>query len=239
MTARRTVITTQNVTAAVDVLSFLKSRYNYSKLSKLLGISQSTLVRYLHRRTVPRPRVAREIVRRALEIIRPEELVREYVEHYRDGWAVRLAADGQALKLLAYHALGTFEGTRVVGAANLDPQAVPLTVAFSLVTGCGIVMIGERPMCDTEEYFPVTYRPKGDYSSRHLWVPSVIRAFRDGVLVFASSVGSPSPLTDFISFLQDRGIRCSGIYSLHAREEVWNSIRFPVGCRKKAVLVER
>ncbi|MCS6787859.1 MAG: hypothetical protein NZ733_01015 [Aigarchaeota archaeon] len=239
MTAQRTVITTQNVTAAVDVLYFLKSRYNYRKLSKLLGISQSTLARYLHRKTVPRPRVAREIMRRALEIIRPEELVREYVESYRDRWSIRLASDGQALKILAYHALGAFEGTRVVAAANLDPPAIPLTVAFSLVTGCGLVLVGERPMCDTEEYFPVTYKPKGDYSSRHLWVPSVIKSYKDGVLVFASSVGSPHPLTDFISLLQDKGIRCSGVYSLLAREEVWNSVRFPVGCRKKAVLVER
>ncbi|MCS7117741.1 MAG: hypothetical protein NZ957_03025 [Thaumarchaeota archaeon] len=239
MTSRRTVMSTQNVTAAIDVLTFLKSRYNYQKLSRLFGIPQSTLVRYLHRKTAPRPRVAREILRRALELIRPEELVREYVAQDGDRGLIRLASDGQALKVLAYHAVGTFEGTRVMAAVNLDPPAIPLAVAFSLTTGCDLAIVNERPMCEVDKYICVTYRPESDFSSRHLWIPSFIKRYKDGVALFASSVSSPSPLTEFLTTIQNHGIKCSGIYSLYVREGIWNSIRFPVGCRRRAVLAER
>ncbi|MCS7095211.1 MAG: hypothetical protein NZ988_05340 [Thaumarchaeota archaeon] len=239
MTSRRTVVSTENVTAAIDVLNFLKSRYNYRKLSKLFGIPQSTLVRYLHGKTLPRPAIAKDIMKRALELVRPEELVREYLSSDRDLGLLRLISDSMAIKVLAYHAIRTFEGTRVVAAVNLDPPVIPLVAAFSLTTGCALVMVNERPMCDVENYVCVAYRPAGDFSSRHLWVPSTIKQHKDGIALFASSVDSPSPLTEFFTTIQDLGIRCSGIYSLYAREEVWNSIKFPVGCRKRAVLVEK
>jgi transcriptional regulator with XRE-family HTH domain len=228
----------ETVSVAIDVIRFLKSRYNYRKLSSMLGIPQSTLSRYVRGETVPSPKHVRRILDWAESHLKPEQLVREYVNGEDLVELATIAAEPMLVRLLAGSAFETFSGRRILGVLSMDQLVLPIATAFSLLTGTKLYQLSERPHWGREKSIPIVFRQGGEpYSgSGCLWCPSSIGEVGEGVLLMTLAVTQPSPLTEVLKTLEEKRVHVTGIFTLVAKRRVWNSLRVPVACKKHAVL---
>ncbi|MDJ0274167.1 MAG: hypothetical protein QXO17_00035 [Nitrososphaerota archaeon] len=236
MSARRATAY-ETVTAAVDVIRYLKERYNYRKLSSLLKIPQSTLTRYVRGETVPRLSHARRILEWGQRYLRPEDLVREFVNgEDLDGFA-RIVTEPSVVRMLAGSAIEAFTGRRILGVLSIDHLALPIATAFALLTGTKLFQLSEGPQWGRERSFPIFYRHEGEPSPKCLWCPTSVSEAGDGMLLMTLAVTHHAPLSEVIKALEERKVRVSGIYTLVAKRRVWNELRVPVACKKHAVLL--
>lgn len=236
MSARRATAY-ETVSAAIDVIRFLKERYNYRKLSSILGIPQSTLTRYVRGETVPRPKHARRILEWGQRHLKPEDLVREFLSgEDLEGFA-RIVTEPSVVRMLASSALEAFTGRRILGVLSMDQTALPIATAFALLTGTKLFQLSESPQWGRERSFPIIYQQDGDPSARCLWCPTSISEAGEGVLLMTLAVTHQLPLSEVIKALGERRVHVAGVYALVARRRVWNDLRVPMGCKKHAVLL--
>ncbi len=226
----------ETVSVAIDVVRFLKNRYNYRKLSSMLGIPQSTLSRYVRGETVPSPKHVRKILAWAERHLKPEELVREYVNGEDLVELTTIAAEPMLVRLLAGSAFETFSGRRILGVLSMDQLVLPIATAFSLLTGTKLYQLSERPHWGREKSVPIVFQQGSEPYSGCLWCPSSIGEVGEGVLLMTLAVTHPSPLSEVLKTLEERRVHVTGIYALVAKRRVWNSLRVPVACKKHAVL---
>ncbi len=226
----------ETVSVAIDVVRFLKNRYNYRKLSSMLGIPQSTLSRYVRGETVPSPKHVRKILAWAERHLKPEELVREFVNGEDLVELTTIAAEPMLVRLLAGSAFETFSGRRILGVLSMDQLVLPIATAFSLLTGTKLYQLSERPHWGREKSVPIVFQQGSEHYSGCLWCPSSIGEVGEGVLLMTLAVTHPSPLSEVLKTLEERRVHVTGIYALVAKRRVWNSLRVPVACKKHAVL---
>jgi Helix-turn-helix. len=226
----------ETVSVAIDVVRFLKNRYNYRKLSSMLGIPQSTLSRYVRGETVPSPKHVRKILAWAERHLKPEELVREFVNGEDLVELTTIAAEPMLVRLLAGSAFETFSGRRILGVLSMDQLVLPIATAFSLLTGTKLYQLSERPHWGREKSVPIVFQQGSEPYSGCLWCPSSIGEVGEGVLLMTLAVTHPSPLSEVLKTLEERRVHVTGIYALVAKRRVWNSLRVPVACKKHAVL---
>lgn len=226
----------ETVSVAIDVVRFLKNRYNYRKLSSMLGIPQSTLSRYVRGETVPSPKHVRKILAWAERHLKPEELVREFVNGEDLVELTTIAAEPMLVRLLAGSAFETFSGRRILGVLSMDQLVLPIATAFSLLTGIKLYQLSERPHWGREKSVPIVFQQGSEPYSGCLWCPSSIGEVGEGVLLMTLAVTHPSPLSEVLKTLEERRVHVTGIYALVAKRRVWNSLRVPVACKKHAVL---
>jgi transcriptional regulator with XRE-family HTH domain len=226
----------ETVSVAIDVVRFLKNRYNYRKLSSMLGIPQSTLSRYVRGETVPSPKHVRKILAWAERHLKPEELVREFVNGEDLVELTTIAAEPMLVRLLAGSAFETFSGRRILGVLSMDQLVLPIATAFSLLTGTKLYQLSERPHWGREKSVPIVFQQGSEPYSGCLWCPSSIGEVGEGVLLMTLAVTHPSPLSEVLKTLEERRVHVTGIYALVAKRRVWNSLRVPVACKRHAVL---
>ncbi len=229
-------ITYETVCVAIDVIRFLKSRYNYRKLSSMLGIPQSTLSRYVRGETVPRPSHVRRILDWAEKHLKPEELVREFVNGEDLVELTAIAAEPMLVRMLAGSAFEAFSGRRILGVLSMDQLVLPIATAFSLLTGTKLYQLSERPYWGRERSIPIVFQQGSEPYSGCLWCPSSIGEVGEAVLLMTAAVTQPSPLSEVLKTLEERRVHVTGIFALVAKRRVWNSLRVPVACKKHAVL---
>ncbi len=225
------------VSVAIDVIRFLKSRYNYRKLSSMLGIPQSTLTRYLRGETVPSQRHARRIIEWARRHLKPEELVREFVNGDDLEGISAVSADPMVVRMLAGIAFEAFSGMRILGVLSVDQLVLPIATAFSLLTGTKLYQLSERPHWGRERSIPIVFQQGGEPYAGCLWCPSSISEVGEGVLLMTLAVAQPSPLSEVLRTLEERKVHVTGIFTLAAKRHVWADLRVPVACKKHAVLM--
>ena len=224
------------VSVAIDVVRFLKSRYNYRKLSSMLGIPQSTLSRYIRGETVPSQKHVRRILDWAEKHLKPEELVREFLNGEDIEGLSAVATEPMMVRMLAGSALEAFSGRRILGVLSMDQLVLPIATAFSLLTGTKLYQLSERPHWGRERSVPIVFQQGSEPFAGCLWCPSSISEVGEGVLLMALAVTQPSPLSEVIKALEERKVHVAGIFTLVAKRRVWNDLRVPVACKKHAVL---
>lgn len=224
--------------AAVDILRFLKSRYDYRKLSSITSISPSTLSRYVTGKTLPRAKNARKILERSLEIVNPRGIVEEYFGNDLDiEGGVHISHDVQTLKILASYALNAFMGTRVNSSLALDIPSIPLAACFSSLIGGMLFFALDKPIWHDGEYLEVSYRDIGTSRTERLWFPSDTVKKNLSIVIFTSFILSLSPMKEVLRMLERHRTHVAGLFTLVALKSAWERLSVTPGCKRVAVLI--
>jgi transcriptional regulator with XRE-family HTH domain len=224
--------------AAVDVLRYLKRRYDYRRLSSIISISASTLSRYVTGKTMPRAKNAKKILERSLEIVNPREIVKEYFGNDLDiEGGVYISHDVQTLKILASYALNTFMGTRVNSSLALDIPSIPLAACFSSLIGGMLYFALDRPIWHDGEYLEVSYRSPGTSRTERLWFPSDPVKKNSSMVIFTSFILSPSPVREVLRTLERHKTHVAGLFTLVTVKDTWDRLSVTPGCRRIALLI--
>jgi len=238
MSKRRESLNVGLSQAAVDVLRYLKGRYDYRRLSSITSISQSTLSRYVTGKTMPRAKNARKILERSLEIINPREIVREYFGNdlnIEEG--VHISHDVQTLKILASYALNTFMGTRVNSSLALDIPSIPLAACFSSLVGGMLFFVLDKPIWQDGEYLEVSYKSVETSRTERLWFPSRAVKKDSSMVIFTSVILSLSPVKEIFKVLERHKIHVAGLFTLVTLKDVWERLSVTPGCKRVAILI--
>ncbi len=227
----------ETISVAIDIVRFLKRRYNYRKLSSMLNIPQSTLARYVRGETVPSPKHARRILDWAENHLRPEELVREFVNGEDLEGLSMVAVEPMQVRMLAGSAFEAFSGRRILGVLSMDELVLPIATVFSVLTGTRLYQLSERPRWGRERSIPIVFQQESEPYGGCLWCPSSIGEVGEGVLLMVLAVTQPSPLSEVLKTLEERRVHVTGVFTLVAKRRVWNDLRVPVACKKYALLV--
>lgn len=238
MSKRRGSINIGLSQAAVDILRYLKSRYDYRKLSSITSISPSTLSRYVTGKTLPRAKNAKKILEKSLEIVNPGGIVEEYFGDdldVEDG--VRISHDVHTLKILASYALNTFMGTRVNSSLALDVPSIPLAACFSSLIGGMLFFALDKPIWHDGEYLEVSYRVGGTSRTERLWFSSESVNKNLSIVIFTSFVLSLSPVREVLKTLERHKTHVAGLFTLVALKDAWERLSVTPGCKRVALLI--
>lgn len=222
--------------AAVDILRFLKSRYDYRRLSSITSISASTLSRYVTGKTLPRAKNARKILEKSLEIVDPKGIVEEYFGDDLDvEGGICISHDVQTIKILASYALNSFMGTRVNTSLALDIPSIPLAACFSSLIGGRIFFALDKPIWHDGEYLEVSYRPVGTNRTERLWFPLETVKKNLSIVIFTSFILSPSPVKEVLKMFERHKTHVAGLFTLIALKETWERLSVTPGCKRIAI----
>jgi len=220
--------------ASIDALHYLKRRQNYRSLAAMIGISPSTLSRYLSGKTLPRSRRATTLLEKIVDNIRYDEVVAEFFGSELDVEnGIQISHDIEIIKLLSSYVLRQYMGSKVDAVLATDMQVIPLATCFASLTNAEIYYMLDRPLW--RESVEVSYRVEGGLGRVSLWMPKSTVKRGKSLLLMATLVTSHSPYREIFSLLRDKKAYAAGLFAITSKKSVWATLSVTPGCKKVVV----
>lgn len=231
---RRTPLAQAVYQASLDSLRYIKRRHNYRGLSAILGISPSTLSRYLSGKTLPSSRRALTLLEKLDTLMKYDEIVEEFFGgelNIENG--IQICHDTDVIKVLSAHILRQFVGSKIDSVLAVDLHAIPMAAYFASLINSEVYFTTDRPVWRAS--LEITYRSDGGNVKNSIWVPrNLIRRGRS-ILLIATSVLSHSPHREIFNLIRDKRAYATGLFTLVSRRSVWTTLSVTPGCKKVVV----
>lgn len=200
----------------------------------MLGISTSTLSRYLYGKTIPRSRKAKTILEKVVDSIKYDELVAEFFGEELDlENGLHICHDIDTIKLLASYLLRRFIGSKVDAVLAVDGQSIPIATYFAALIYSELYFTQDRPLW--RDSIEITYKSDGGHVKNSIWLPRGIVKRGKSLLLITTSVLNHSPYREIFNHIQDKKGYATGLFALVSKRSVWTTLGVPPGCKKVVV----
>ncbi|MEM1923034.1 MAG: helix-turn-helix domain-containing protein [Nitrososphaerota archaeon] len=220
--------------ASLDALRYIKRQHNYRRLAATLGISTSTLSRYLSGKTIPRTQKIRAILEGIVDNIKYDELVAEFYGQDLDlENGVYICHDIDTIKLLASYLLRRFMGSKVDSVLAVEEHAIPLATYFAALIHAELYFTQDKHLW--RDSLEIVYRSEGGHVKNNLWLPRGVARRGKSVLVITTALLNHSPYKEIFNVLQDKRAYVAGLFALVSKRNIWTTLSVPPGCTKIVV----
>ncbi|RLF25092.1 MAG: hypothetical protein DRN15_00080 [Thermoprotei archaeon] len=224
---------------AVELLSLLKDIMSYKELSEKVGLSASTLARYVRGESLPSLNRARRIVRALSNMLNLKRLVSSRLEVDERGIVgiSNVIRDMKLLRFIAYHIIERFEGRRITKVVTLADEGIPLAAHVAYLLGVEMIYASRHRVLGVRSFFEEPFVSGSIMEAIYLPRGTIRR--NDSVLVLSAVVRDGRPENALLRILSRRvHAEVVGFFTIVAMGEDWISrLELPEGCEAHALVV--
>jgi len=209
---------------ANELLRLLKPNILYRDLSKITGIPDSVLCRYVRGSIIPSFEQALSILARLTLAIDIDYLLRKLVEEERSNIIdlSRVLKDPYVVRLLSviiYLKLIEKDVTKIVATAE---SVMPLATILGIELSAPIVLVKRKAYPGVQYYTAIV--PRSPKDTETLYIDKDLISRRDSVLVLADVVYTGNTLKSILTILEKIKVRIADIVVVLALGDAWRKL---------------
>jgi len=206
---------------ANDMLRLLKPNIHYSDLSKITGIPESVLCRYVRGSIIPSFEHAATIIARLALSIDIDYLLRSLVEEEKSNIIdlSRVLKDPYIVKLLSiiiYLKLIEKEVTKIVATAE---SVLPLATLLAIELAAPVVLVKRKAYPGVHYYTAII--PRSPKDTETIYIDKDLISRKDSVFVLADVVYTGRTLKSVLAILEKAKVNITDIVVVLALGEAW------------------
>ncbi len=209
--------------SVVETLRLLKSKYSYKELSRITGLPETVLCRYVRGNIIPSLEQAERIWRsleRYMEIrsLLSERVVVRSEEGFID--MRNVLSDPRILRLVSYSVFARFAGRRVTKVLTPATNGIPLATSIAMVLEVPMIVARKSKENPYEDYYEETV-VDSPASVTTYYVPRSALKRRDSVLIVDDFAQTGRTIKALARIVEKARALLSGVVVLLATSDSW------------------
>ena len=206
----------------VEMLRLLKRQHSYRELSKITGLPETVLCRYVKGNVIPSIDQAENIWRSIQKHVDIRRVIRERVEIAENGFIdmSEVLGDPQVLRLVAYHVFAEFAGRRVTKVLTPETNGIPLATSIALTLEVPMVVARKTKENPYEDYLEESV-VESPASVVTYYVPRRAIKKRDSVLIVDDFAQTGNTIRALANIVGKAKALLGGVVVLVATGDSW------------------
>lgn len=209
----------------IDLLRTAKKRHTYRELSTKTGLPVTVLSRYAKGHVLPNAERAQQLWTILKKIVGLEVELRERIRFNEDGYFdnTQIIGDHNILRQAADRALARFAGKRVTKVLTAAVDGIPLATMVADALGIDLLIAKRNKEVGVPTFLEETYVLGGSGVTVTLYLPKAALKRGDSVLIVDDIIETGETQAALVNLVDKAKAEVSGIYSLIALGDEWQS----------------
>lgn len=216
----------------IDRLRLLKEKYSYKQLSKILGLPEAVLCRYVKGSVLPGDETAEELWNKLETIESLSSIIESRLEYTREGLLnlTKIIYDPYVLQMATQYVMMKFAGKKMKKIITAAINGIPLATAIAINLGKELIIAKEAKEVGVEEFSEASYHLGGSSEMKTLYIPRGSIKKGDEVLIVDDMIRTGRTLNTVIKLVEKNRGRIEGIFALIAVGDLWRE-NIKVNCQ--------
>ena len=206
----------------VEALKMVKQFYSYRELSRITGLSETVLCRYVRGNIIPSIDQAEKLWRKLEELMDLRKVVSDAIITTDKGFidTSPVLSNPLIMKMAAYHVFTRFAGRRVTRILTPATNGIPLATSISLMLEAPLVVAKKSKENPEEEYYEETV-VEGPMITTTFYVPRRQLRRHDSILIVDDFIQTGKTVRALINLTRKAKAIVSGAVFLLGIEGEW------------------
>lgn len=206
----------------VERLRLLKRMYSYKELSKVTGVPETVLCRYVKGSILPSLEQAERIWKSLDKILDVKTLIKDKIEITEEGYIdiTPILSDPYTLGFIAHYAYMKFAGKRITKVVTPAVNGIPIATSIALTLQVPLVIAKRSKDAAIRDYYEDSF-VETPSSVVTFYIPRRAIRKRDEVLIVDDIVRTGKTLKTLINIVERARAAISGILVLIAIGDEW------------------
>jgi adenine phosphoribosyltransferase len=223
----------------IELLNLAKNYYTYRELSKIIGLPETVLSRYVKGHVLPTVERAEAMNETLQKILRLDIELRQRLKFDDSGYIdnTPIISDMLLLERAVQYAINKFAGRRITKVMTAAVDGVPLATLLAHRLGVNLIIAKKTKEIGVRDFIEEVYTPGKTAIMMSLFISRDVIRKGDVVLLVDDIIDDGEVQAALVRLIHKAKAEVSGIYALISIGEDWKKkIREVTNCQVEVVL---